>query len=134
MYPNSFGLEQIIIENKFCKPKKLKVLANGSSNGIDTSFFDPKLYSHDQNLSLKGKLNILTTDFAFIFVGRLVKDKGINEMVVAFEQLHKENDSVKLILVGDYENDLDPLLPKTLETIKKHESIFISDLYDASFG
>lgn len=123
VYPNSFGLEQIIIENKFCKPKKLKVLANGSSNGIDTSFFDPKLYTHDQNLSLKGKLNILTTDYAFIFVGRLVKDKGINEMVVAFEQLHKENDSVKLILVGDYENDLDPLLPKTLETIKKHESI-----------
>lgn len=123
VYPNSFGLEQIIIENEFCKKEKLKVLANGSSNGIDTSFFNPELFLQEQNLNLRDKLNILSQDFVFIFVGRLVKDKGINEMVVAFEQLHKENNAVKLILVGDYENDLDPLLPKTIKTIQNHNSI-----------
>lgn len=123
VYPNSFGLEQIIIENEFCKKEKLKVLANGSSNGIDTSFFNPELFSLEQNLSLKDRLKIHSQDFVFIFVGRLVKDKGINEMVVAFEQLHKENNAVKLILVGDYENDLDPLLPQTIKTIQNHNSI-----------
>ena len=37
IYPNSFGLKEIIIQEQFCKPAKLKVLGNGSSNGIHTT-------------------------------------------------------------------------------------------------
>lgn len=123
IYPNSLGLKKIILDNNYCDSKKLKVLANGSSNGIDTSYFNPELYSDEQNLKLKNELGIQTDDFVFIFVGRLVKDKGINEMISAFELLQKENSSVKLLLVGDYENDLDPLNSKTVESINTNESI-----------
>ena len=123
VYPNSFGLKNIILDHNFCHSNKLKVLANGSSNGIDTSFFNPELYSEEQNSKLKNELGIQRDDFVFIFVGRLVKDKGINEMVAAFERLQKENTKVKLLLVGDYENDLDPLNPKTVESINDNPSI-----------
>ena len=123
VYPNSLGLKKIILDNNYCNPEKLKVLANGSSNGIDTSYFNPELYSDEQNLMLNNELGIQTDDFVFIFVGRLVKDKGINEMISAFKLLQKENRSVKLLLVGDYENDLDPLNPKTVESINTNESI-----------
>ncbi len=123
VYPNSFGLKSIILDNDFCDSNKLKVLANGSSNGIDTSYFDPELYSDEQNLKLKSELGIQTNDFVFIFVGRLVKDKGINEMVAAFELLQKENSKVKLLLIGDYENDLDPLNSQTVESINSNPSI-----------
>src|SRR5690606_38864836 len=37
IYPNSYGLVEIILEHQFTSKKKLKVIANGSSNGIDTS-------------------------------------------------------------------------------------------------
>ena len=74
-------------------------------------------------MRLENELGIQTDDFVFIFVGRLVKDKGINEMVSAFELLQKENSSLKLLLVGDYENDLDPLNPKTVESINTNSSI-----------
>ena len=59
IYPNSYGLQEIILENKFTTKNKLKVIANGSSNGIDTSYFDPLLFNNaNQNNTLKNKLNI----------------------------------------------------------------------------
>ena len=123
VYPNSFGLQTIILENNFCNLNKLKVLANGSTNGIDTSFFSNSWLSIDQNRNLKIQLNITEDDFVFVFVGRLVRDKGINEMVSAFENLQKDNNRVKLLLVGDYESDLDPLLPETMDKIQENKSI-----------
>lgn len=123
VYPNSFGLQKIILENGYCKPKKLKVLANGSSNGIDTAFFDPELISSQARLNLRDSLNIREDDFVFIFVGRLVSDKGITELVSAFDLINKENKRTKLILVGPLESDLDPLSIETEEIIKNNDSI-----------
>lgn len=123
VYPNSTGLRDIIIEHQFCKVNKVKVIANGSSNGIDTSYFNPDLFSADNTRQLKHDLGINEHDFVFIFVGRLVKDKGINELVQAFQKLHQQDPKVKLLLVGDYEYELDPLLPHTLEIIAENAGI-----------
>ena len=60
-------------------------------------------------------------DFVFLFVGRLVTDKGINELVTAFTALKKTN--LKLILLGSYEHNLDPLTNKTLDIIKNSNQI-----------
>lgn len=123
VYPNSFGLKTIIEKNKYCSISKLKVLANGSSNGIDTSYFSTDLFSNETNQLLRENLNILIDDFVFIFVGRLVTDKGINELISAFEAIEKQHPKSKLLLVGAYEDDLDPLLPKTLKIINENKSI-----------
>ncbi|HEY0091347.1 MAG TPA: glycosyltransferase family 4 protein [Flavobacterium sp.] len=123
VYPNSKGLMEIIIQNRFCSKDKLTVLANGSSNGIDTAHFSPEHFSIGQNLELKRELSIHEKDFVFIFVGRLVKDKGMNELISAFTRLQAENKHLKLLLVGDYEADLDPLSGQTLKEIKTHPAI-----------
>ncbi|TGD57143.1 glycosyltransferase family 4 protein [Flavobacterium humi] len=123
VYPNSHGLRTIIEENNYCSTKKLKVLANGSSNGIDTSHFDPALFTSAQNQKLKEQWHIAKDDFVFIFVGRLVKDKGINELVEAFGVLNSENQHVKLLLVGNFENDLDPLDESTMKRISEGKGI-----------
>ncbi len=123
VYPNSLGLKDIIVEMKFCNPQKLKVLGNGSSNGINTHYFDPEQISTSQTEDLRKQHNIADSDFVFVFVGRLVKDKGINELVIAFEQVQKFHAHAKLLLVGHYENELDPLFPKTLALIYQNASI-----------
>jgi len=123
VYPNSYGLLEIIKAHKFCNSDKLKVLGNGSSNGINTSYFDPALFSAEESLSLRQSLGIKATDFVFIFVGRIVSDKGINELVAAYLQLQKEHSNCKLLLVGPLEEDLDPLHPKTLLAINQNPSI-----------
>lgn len=123
IYPNSFGLKEIILQEKFCAPDKLKVLGNGSSNGIDTSFFDASHFVPTQNNTLKEKSGILPDDFVFIFVGRLVADKGINELVEGYKHLNSLFPNTKLVLVGPLETELDPLLPKTLKEIDVNPAI-----------
>jgi len=115
IYPNSFGLQDIILEQKFTTKNKLKVIANGSSNGIDTQIFNPELFNNEEkNNVLKTELNISENDFVFIFVGRLVADKGIKELLEAFNNISKTHKAVKLILVGGFETELDPLDQETL--------------------
>ena len=121
VYPNSLGLRRIIEECGFCSSEKLKVIANGSSNGINTEYFDPKLFSNDSDL--KEKLGIKSNNFVFIFVGRLVGDKGINELVKAFDIFQNNHQNCNLLLVGDYETHLDPLKQETLRIIETNENI-----------
>lgn len=123
VYPNSNGLKNIILDNRFAKKEKLKTIANGSSNGIDTSYFNPQLFSIEEKKELKDKLNIKENDFVFIFVGRIVGDKGINELVAAFDKLSIENENVKLLLVGPFESDLDPLKKRTIAIIDDNKKI-----------
>lgn len=129
VYPNSFGLNEIIIQEGFCQPEKLKVIGKGSSNGIDTAYFDKTLFSESANQSLKEQLKIEADDFVFIFVGRLVGDKGINELIAAFKNLTSTalsdhlNLNLKLLLVGTYEQELDALQTDTLHEIEQNPNI-----------
>lgn len=61
--------------------------------------------------------------FTFVFVGRIVGDKGINELVEAFTQLHEKYENTKLVLVGRYEENLDPVKSLTLDRIKANPAI-----------
>ncbi|MET3028180.1 glycosyltransferase family 4 protein [Flavobacterium sp. UW10123] len=123
VYPNSKGLRDFILENKFVNEKKLKVLGSGSSNGINTSYFDPEIFSLEEKQQLKIEFNIDSNDFIFIFVGRLVADKGINELIEAFVNLSDSFSNAKLLLVGAFENELDPLKTITFDKIKNNPNI-----------
>jgi glycosyltransferase involved in cell wall biosynthesis len=123
VYPNSKGLLEIIKENRYCDSNKLKVLANGSSNGINTEKFSPNAIAESDKIELRKKLHISENEFVFIFVGRIVADKGINELISAFDDFSKSNPQTKLILVGPFEEELDPLSETTLNIIKCNKAI-----------
>lgn len=123
VYPNSENLAQFILEKNYCKAKKIKVLGNGSSNGIDTDFFQLNPHIVSIATTLKETLQIKRNDFVFTFIGRLVKDKGIEELVEAFTQLKNTYRYIKLLLVGDYEPKLDPLCDDTVELIEEDNDI-----------
>ena len=61
--------------------------------------------------------------FTYIFVGRVVRDKGIHELVDAFVKVNKERPNTQLILVGRLEPELDPLSPETQQIIDSHKAI-----------
>jgi glycosyltransferase involved in cell wall biosynthesis len=121
VYPNSKGLYDFILANRFTTENKLKIIANGSSNGIDTTHFSPEKITEDECINFKVKLGVLPEDFVFVFVGRLVGDKGINELVIAYAQLKTPNS--KLLLVGPLETGLDPLQPEILKEIESNPNI-----------
>ncbi len=123
VYPNSKGLHDIILKENFTTSSKLKVLGSGSSNGINTVYFEPELYTDEEKYLIREDLDIDQDDIVFIFIGRIVSEKGINELIDAFVKLHKKRLNVKLLLVGPFEEDLDPIKPENLEIIHSHEAI-----------
>lgn len=121
IYPEGNGVKQDLI-NFGITNKPLKVVANGNVNGIDTAFYNKNQLSESALQGLKASLGIKPNDFVFIFVGRLVGDKGINELIAAFKKFDAK-DIVKLLLVGPFEQELDPLSVKTLHEINANKNI-----------
>jgi glycosyltransferase involved in cell wall biosynthesis len=127
VYPEGNGVRQMLIDYNITS-KPLKVIANGNVNGIDIDYFNPEVYSDSFKTDFKVKLGIGRSDFVFIYVGRLVRDKGINELIKAFSNLcisysGKSDFKVKLLLVGDYENEYDPLDCGTVSEINNNDQI-----------
>ncbi len=122
VYPEGNGVKQDLINYKITN-KPLTVLANGNVNGIDTSYFNSELISKEEKQILKNDLGITPEDFVFIFVGRLVGDKGINELIQSFKKISREKQNLKLLLVGPFESDLDPLLFTTINEIQNNSNI-----------
>lgn len=132
VYPNSYGLKDIILEYKLCKESKLKVLANGSSNGVNTDHFSPAIYdsNSDYLINLRMQLGILKEDYVFLFVGRLAKDKGIVELVEAFKRVHQKNAHTKLLLIGPFERSNSILPETTKKEILNNSAIIAPGRFD----
>lgn len=106
------------LENYRITRKPLRVLANGNVRGIDLKHYDrtPDVIKKAEAIKQHDKLT-------FIFIGRLVRDKGINELIEAFSRLNAEYPDTRLLLIGRYEPNLDPILPSTIEAIDKNPAI-----------
>lgn len=116
--PEGEGVKNDLINYDITK-KPLKVLGYGNIKGIDLVHFDPEL------TDVKDKAEIIRKDdlFTFVFIGRLVRDKGINELVEAFRKLNEQYPKTRLLLIGGMEQNLDPLKPETLAEINSNKAI-----------
>lgn len=123
IWPNSHSLLRFILAQKLANPKKLSVIAKGSTNGIDVNRFNKNVLDIARLAALKTKINYHPQNKYMLFIGRLVADKGMVELVNVFVQLQKENSSLKLILAGEYEPSLDPLPEEIVKEIENNPSI-----------
>lgn len=126
VYPNSYGLMNFILERKLTCPSKLKVIGHGSSNGIDVKFFDPTI-KHFEDIKKKHHLE---KKFIFLFIGRVVSDKGVNELIYAFNKISKEYENISLILIGPFENNLDPISAESFKIINSNKNILSTGFID----
>ena len=120
VYPNSHKLRDTIISLKLASPDKLRVIGDGSSNGINVQHFCKELLAEELVDPIRKQLG---GSFTFIFVGRIVRDKGICELVEAFTRLQQEHPDARLLLVGNFEQELDPLPEEVYHTIQSHPAI-----------
>lgn len=139
IYPEGKGvMEDLKRFNITNKP--LKIIANGNVNGVDPQYFSRTQVSLSERSKLKKELGFYDDDFIFVFVGRLVSDKGINELVAAVSELIKlpsdkseagvnsiqqpsAGRRIKLLLVGPREGERDMLPDATLDAIESHPCI-----------
>ncbi len=124
VYPNSKGLLKYIREQLSIVNCQLSILGKGSSNGIDSNYFSRTSKLVDAANGIRSRYQIPEDSFVFCFVGRVVKDKGIVELVEAFQKLGNGIEK-RLILVGPREEALDPLPDITMSTIKNDPTIIL---------
>ena len=101
------------LKNGDITKKPMKVLGYGNVKGVDMERFSPARFKATKNPDV----------FTFVFVGRIVGDKGINELVEAFVKLHDKHRNTRLVLVGNYEHELDPVSDKTRKLIDTNDGI-----------
>lgn len=116
--PEGEGVKNDLVTNSITR-KPLRVLGFGNVRGIDLNRFDPENPEVIKGAEIIRRKEVLT----FIFIGRLVGDKGIPELVNAFSRLNKELPDTRLLLVGREEPQLDPLDSSTLKEISDNPAI-----------
>jgi glycosyltransferase involved in cell wall biosynthesis len=122
VYPEGAGVKNHLMEYGITK-KSLKIIANGNINGIDLSFYDPYLINSNDRNAIRKSFGVLENDFVFLYIGRVVKEKGIEELVDAFIRFSATN--VKLLIVGSTNEESGSISLDTLEKIGNSESIHL---------
>lgn len=107
--PEGEGVKADLL-NHHITSKPIKVLGYGNVRGVDMEYFKPESRNSEDV-------------FTFVFIGRIVKDKGINELVAAFKRVNEKHKHVRLVLVGPKEDNLDPILPETAAEIHSNNAI-----------
>ena len=110
------------LEDKLNSESKQVVLVNGTCNGIDTDRFSVDSVDKSTLGELRAKLGLKDGDFVIGFAGRLVRDKGIIELVRAYKALRSEHQNVRLMLVGMLEIR-DALPEDVVNVIREDEGI-----------
>ena len=105
------------LEDHLNSATKQVVLSKGTCNGIDVTRFSNKNLNENRLVDLRMSLGIKSDDFVIGFTGRLVRDKGIIELVDAFTQFRKQHPNAILLLVGMLE-ERDALPENTVKLIK----------------
>lgn len=117
--PQSNGVADVVRKEHITR-KPLNVIRYGSGNGVDINHFN----ANDVDVQASA-INIRNgfKGVSYVFVGRIVGDKGVNELVEAFNRLSKEYPDIELHLIGGREEKLDPIKDETSEIINRHANI-----------
>ena len=119
-------------QDRIDKTSKQRLLSKGTSNGVDAiNKFNPDIVPEGTVERLKKELGISENDFVIGFCGRLVRDKGIVELLDGFEELKKRHPEkpMKLLIIGHPEQR-DALPQRTLDVINNSPDIIFTGRVD----
>lgn len=122
--PEGNGVRKDLIKYKITS-KDLQVLGNGNIAGVDTHFFKKEHVSIEA-ANLRKSFSIPESAFVFCFVGRLTLEKGISELLAAFEQM---NENTHLLLVGSQDARL-PLPNDLFQKLNNHSRVHLTGFID----
>jgi len=119
----SHELKEDVVKRGICKKEKIFVIGSGSSNGVDLQRFNLSPKNMEKGNEEREKLGLREKDLLILYSGRIRKDKGINELVIAFNSLALTHENVFLLIQGKYDH-FDSLTDEVMELINTHPRIF----------
>lgn len=130
VWPNSYSLLAYIREHKLVKESKLKVIGYGSSNGVDLERYSPAALVPEKLEAVKKQLEFDPQYRYLLNMGRIVRDKGVAEVLKAFSIVYDTDPKLRLIVLGAFEDELDPISAEAREILKTHPGIIHIDWSD----
>lgn len=128
----SHSLSKLAVADGLNKAEKQFVIGHGTCGGIDAhNIFNPSLVDADKLLFIKKELGLNDADIVFGFCGRICNDKGIPELVDAFELFQKlhSNIKAKLLFIGRFDTR-DSISEEMKQQIESNSDIVISGHID----
>lgn len=128
----SHSLSKLAVADGLNEAEKQYVIGHGTCGGIDAqNIFNPSLVDADKLLFIKKKLGFNDADIVFGFCGRICNDKGIPELVDAFELFQKlhSNIKAKLLFIGRFDTR-DGISEEKKQQIESNSDIVISGHID----
>lgn len=128
----SHSLSKLAVADGLNRAEKQYVIGHGTCGGIDAqNIFNPSLVDADKLLFIKKKLGFNDADIVFGFCGRICNDKGIPELVDAFELFQKlhSNIKAKLLFIGRFDTR-DGISEEKKQQIESNSDIVISGHID----
>ena len=128
----SHSLSKLAVADGLNEAEKQYVIGHGTCGGIDAqNIFNPSLVDADKLLIIKKKLGLNDADIVFGFCGRICNDKGIPELVDAFELFKKlhSNIKAKLLFIGRFDTR-DGISEEKKQQIESNSDIVISGHID----
>jgi glycosyltransferase involved in cell wall biosynthesis len=112
----SESLRRRWLELRLGRAEKAVVLASGSSNGIDVERFRPR--SRTEATELRSRLGLKPDAPVMGFVGRFTRDKGVSEVLAAFDSVVTRLPGTRLLMLGEFEDGdaVGPAVHRRLET------------------
>lgn len=98
-YADSQSQRTFILSEGIGKPNKIRVLGTGSLSGVDLVRFNPERWGNSKE-SLLRELEILPEHKVITFIGRITRDKGVNELLAAFRLLRRKGHQCVLLMIG----------------------------------
>ena len=75
LWPNAFSLKEFILAERLVDGSKIRVVGDGSSNGVDLAKYDRSALKENHLVAAMMRVAPGENDFIMLSVGRLVKDK-----------------------------------------------------------
>ena len=119
--PASWKNLEFAVEEGLYKREKAAAIGDGGTIGIDMKQFDISLKPTNKKLVLE-QYPQLKNKIVFCFVGRLNRDKGVFELLEAFQRLCTERNDVALLQIGDMEGEL----PPHLEAVRQNKNVVLT--------
>lgn len=124
----SNSIREVTVAEDFCPAAKVKVLVNGSINGVDAfNQFNPANVGGDARLAVRRKYGIPDEALVVGFVGRIVYDKGVVELAEAWKALSKEFATLHLLVVGPFEPE-NPVPPDVERLLRADPRVHLTGL------
>lgn len=129
LWVNSTGMLSFFTANSKLDSSKFSLIGHGSTLGIDLDKFNRQVLKENHLVAATMRILPGENDFIILAVGKLIKRKGIEDLVAAFLSSKIVNSS-KLVLIGTFDTEESPLDQEILQTIREHPRLVQIDWTD----